>query len=56
MSHPIRVRGLKPQISDITLAESVVAPNTGAWIETRMVLPWFPLVAVAPNTGAWIET
>ena len=34
----------------------VVAPHTGAWIETSA--PPLPamMLSVAPHTGAWIET
>jgi len=34
----------------------VVAPHTGAWIETRLRHSKFPPTIVAPHTGAWIET
>ena len=34
----------------------VVAPFTGAWIETRLAERVFNCKAVAPFTGAWIET
>ena len=34
MSHPLRVRGLKPLTRHNSLAELVVASFTGAWIET----------------------
>ena len=34
-SHPTRVRGLK-QTSKLSLLACLVAPHTGAWIETTM--------------------
>ena len=34
----------------------MVAPFTGAWIETKDWLPLKTLAPVAPFTGAWIET
>ncbi len=34
----------------------LVAPHTGAWIETPFHLLVSRLTAVAPHTGAWIET
>ena len=34
----------------------VVAPFTGAWIETEEVRQWKGWSGVAPFTGAWIET
>ncbi len=34
----------------------VVAPFTGAWIETRIVDSRMISAPVAPFTGAWIET
>ena len=35
---------------------TLVAPRTGAWIETNSS-PTMPcLIRVAPRTGAWIET
>ena len=33
-SHPTRVRGLKPDFSNVFWLEVLVAPHTGAWIET----------------------
>ena len=33
-SHPVWVRGLKPDIEAVILFYSVVAPRVGAWIET----------------------
>ncbi len=34
----------------------MVAPFTGAWIETKMYLFQNQIALVAPFTGAWIET
>ena len=34
----------------------MVAPHTGAWIETKTELAVVNFIAVAPHTGAWIET
>ena len=34
----------------------IVAPHTGAWIETWMAKKYGKLNDVAPHTGAWIET
>src|SRR3990170_8199127 len=34
----------------------MVAPRTGAWIETSMNIFLESSVLVAPRTGAWIET
>ena len=33
-----------------------VAPHTGAWIETDIIIPDCYRIIVAPHTGAWIET
>ena len=33
-SHPVRVRGLKPVVEAASHFNPVVAPRTGAWIET----------------------
>ena len=33
-SHPVRVRGLKQKLKEITQAHDV-APRAGAWIETQ---------------------
>ena len=35
---------------------ALVAPHTGAWIETSHSLSFWAWVIVAPHTGAWIET
>ena len=34
----------------------MVAPHTGAWIETTRKKEIDEALAVAPHTGAWIET
>ena len=34
----------------------MVAPHTGAWIETRRFYATLLNTLVAPHTGAWIET
>ena len=34
----------------------LVAPFTGAWIETDDFEAWWQVYPVAPFTGAWIET
>ena len=55
MSHPTRVRGLKP-LAQRWPPPQLVAPHTGAWIETGNKLRRLVSVVVAPHTGAWIET
>ena len=35
---------------------SIVAPRTGAWIETEIMRLKELICKVAPRTGAWIET
>ena len=57
LSHPTRVRGLKPSIVNVDGRNySTVAPHAGAWIET--LPPYYALayIMVAPHAGAWIET
>ena len=49
------MRGLK-LIALIPSHRSVVAPYTGAWIETELIMAGVAAVSVAPYTGAWIET
>ena len=39
MSHPTRVRGLKPGLGHRAGAVPCVAPHAGAWIETRSTTP-----------------
>ena len=55
LSHPSRVRGSKQNILG-NIAQTEVAPITGAWIETVLLLLIACLSLVAPITGAWIET
>ena len=55
MSHPTRVRGLKPRYLNTKECGLLVAPHTGAWIETIVVTVYINQ-NVAPHTGAWIET
>ena len=38
------------------MKSSLVAPLTGAWIETSLVPQYLRQLSVAPLTGAWIET
>ena len=56
LSHPTRVRGLKPSLLVDIVATVEVAPHTGAWIETSIVPVCGYYPCVAPHTGAWIET
>ncbi len=56
MSHPMRVRGLKPHWNLTYLFRGGVAPHAGAWIETLDSLRELAKVLVAPHAGAWIET
>ena len=56
MSHPVWVRGLKPDDTfDIVLRDEV-APRVGAWIETSVNRLAMSDELVAPRVGAWIET
>ncbi len=56
MSLPPRERGLKLlRVTHITRI-SLVAPSTGAWIETNLLILVLMVAQVAPSTGAWIET
>ena len=55
-SHPSRVRGLKPENDVDERGDKVVAPFTGAWIETSGFIGSVTHSQVAPFTGAWIET
>ena len=55
LSHPTRVRGLKPH-GEKVLFTTLVAPHTGAWIETATCGGELLALLVAPHTGAWIET
>ena len=56
MSHPSRVRGLKPAEANMNSGFLRVAPFTGAWIETASASLEHQQGIVAPFTGAWIET
>ena len=56
MSHPSRVRGLKQFLLYLYSIDFLVAPFTGAWIETISNLRPHGIASVAPFTGAWIET
>ena len=56
MSHPSRVRGLKPYLFILSIKVIIVAPITGAWIETWLYKRTHDKRYVAPITGAWIET
>ena len=56
MSRPSRARGLKPLDRPRHLERGVVAPLTGAWIETPHLAHGWHGGDVAPLTGAWIET
>ena len=42
--------------SDLWLPSLIVAPYTGAWIETQHTRKPTLYILVAPYTGAWIET
>ena len=55
-SHPSRVRGLKLALPQFFYEIIVVAPFTGAWIETFRSTQRSKTPQVAPFTGAWIET
>ena len=56
MSHPTRVRGLKLCRRFGKTKWRLVAPHTGAWIETKTLYMRKRFFVVAPHTGAWIET
>ena len=55
-SHPVRVRGLKPQNASCWQNQHKVAPRAGAWIETKKSAKKDDVPKVAPRAGAWIET
>ena len=55
-SHPLRVRGLKLYLHPLYYLGVIVAPPTGAWIETGTLRGRRRTSPVAPPTGAWIET
>jgi hypothetical protein len=56
LSHPMRVRGLKPSNKSASNPVVEVAPHAGAWIETFIIIDLSLLIGVAPHAGAWIET
>ena len=56
MSRPPRARGLKQRGLREGVGAVMVAPPTGAWIETGYLDIRYHVLAVAPPTGAWIET
>ena len=47
---------MKLTITRSSMGTSMVAPRTGAWIETPQQIAASRQAAVAPRTGAWIET
>ena len=55
-SLPSRERGLKLITGRDITGDLIVAPFTGAWIETRRWIHRVSKQCVAPFTGAWIET
>ena len=56
LSLPSRERGLKSHMKSMCIAQTIVAPLAGAWIEI-VVEPTTPgsTITVAPLAGAWIE-
>ena len=50
------MRGLKRQLPAKSESLALVAPFTGAWIETQKTAFELAWDEVAPFTGAWIET
>ena len=56
MSHPVWVRGLKPNYDTPYPNRDLVAPRVGAWIETDVSIKYRGYIQVAPRVGAWIET
>ena len=55
-SRPTRARGLKRAVLTLHTRLTLVAPHTGAWIETYAPAHRWTTPPVAPHTGAWIET
>ncbi len=55
-SPPARGRGLKRELILANNLKYLVAPRTGAWIETSARAGRSGRLRVAPRTGAWIET
>ena len=47
---------MKPFSLPWDIGRAIVAPRTGAWIETHYCRIKNQLKLVAPRTGAWIET
>ena len=47
---------MKPEYRKPVIYDLLVAPFTGAWIETVSGPVYYIKVKVAPFTGAWIET
>jgi len=56
MSHPVRVRGLKPDGVCQDGQHHIVAPRAGAWVETDGADHEGERANVAPRAGAWVET
>ena len=56
LSHPVWVRGLKPNKGATYTKHLQVAPRVGAWIETSCPGASAAVPVVAPRVGAWIET
>ena len=50
------MRGLKLWVRNNLTKDFIVAPYTGAWIETLNSHCVMLFLYVAPYTGAWIET
>ena len=55
-SHPMWVRGLKPNVIGWPLKKYCVASYVGAWIETCTDRSPHQSETVASYVGAWIET
>ena len=47
---------MKRMDGDPAVLAQIVAPRTGAWIETQIASNLTYSSCVAPRTGAWIET
>ena len=56
MSHPMWVRGLKPNYKELQQPGANVASYVGAWIETTAKTQQEKDNLVASYVGAWIET
>ena len=48
LSHPVRVRGLKPGIVLELFGRAEVAPRAGAWVETKCL--WIQAQAIRGRT------